>query len=152
MRGGYQLGHHFAVFVGEQWEMLSVSQVRQPVAVQSPLVTAHAPKRRLSEADAVDIWIARWLRIRRKDLLARYGCDPRRLYEVWEEKRFAGSRDKALDLFRERHPTLIDRVDYGPHRRIPRGVPSEVQPDLFASLDAEGLGSPTGQTRPKRAA
>ena len=31
-------------------------------------------------------------------LLARYGCDPRRLYEIWEEKRFAGSRDKALAL------------------------------------------------------
>ena len=67
---------------------------------------ASAGRRQLSEADAVDIWIARWLRIRRKDLLARYGCDPRRLYEIWEEKRFAGSRAKALELFRERHPSL----------------------------------------------
>ena len=94
-----------------------------------------AAPRRLSEADAIDIWIARWLRIRRKDLIARYACDPRRLYEIWEEKRFAGSRDKALELFRERHPTLLDRVDCGPHRRIPRGVPAELQPGLFDHLD-----------------
>ena len=57
--------------------------------------------------------------IRRKDLLIRYGCDPRRLYEIWEEKRFAGSRDKALKLFQERYPGLTDRIDYGRHRTHP---------------------------------
>jgi hypothetical protein len=52
-----------------------------------------APERRpLTEADAVDIWIARWLRIRRRDLVRRYACDPRRLYEIWEEARVAGAR------------------------------------------------------------
>jgi hypothetical protein len=87
-------------------------------------VTPIAPPapRRLTEADAVDIWIARWLRIRRKDLLERYGCDPRRLYEVWQEERFAGSRAKAIELFRQRYPGLIDRIDYGRHRRISRTV------------------------------
>ena len=75
--------------------------------------------RLLTEADAIDIWIARWLRIRQCDLLKRYGCDPRRLYEIWEETRFAGSRTKALDEFRLRHPALLDRVDPGAHRRIP---------------------------------
>jgi hypothetical protein len=89
----------------------------------------------LTEADAVDIWIARWLRIRRKDLLARYSCDPRRLYEIWEEKRFPASRAKALALFGERHPGLVDRVDFGLHRRIPRRPPPELQPSLF---DAAG--------------
>jgi hypothetical protein len=98
--------------------------------VEVPLLAAPAT-RRLTEADAVDIWIARWLRIRRKDLVARYGCDPRRLYEIWEEKRFPGSRDRALELFRERHPSLVDRVDYGAHRRVPRRVPAELQPSLF---------------------
>jgi hypothetical protein len=76
----------------------------------------------LTEADAIDIWIARWLRIRRKDLLERYGCDPRRLYEVWQEERFAGSRAKAIELFRQRYPQLVDRIDYGRHRRISRTV------------------------------
>ncbi|KAB2915512.1 MAG: hypothetical protein F9K29_13250 [Hyphomicrobiaceae bacterium] len=99
------------------------------------LIAAPCPPRRLlTEADAVDIWIARWLRIRRKDLLIRYGCDPRRLYEIWEEKRFAGSRAKAIAIFSERHPALIDRIDYGPHRRIPRGVPAGLQPGLFDQL------------------
>jgi len=90
-----------------------------------------AAGRRLTEADAIDIWMARWLRIRRKDILARYACDPRRLYEIWEGQRFVGSRDKALALFRERHPGLIDRVDFGPHRRIPRRPAPDLQPHLF---------------------
>jgi hypothetical protein len=89
------------------------------------------PKRALTHADAVDVWIARWLRVRRKDLLARYGCDPRRLYEIWEQKRFPGSRETAKDLFLERYPGLVDRIDYGPHRGIPRRVPAELQPSLF---------------------
>ena len=101
----------------------------------TPPASAPAARGRLSEADAIDVWIARWLRIRRKDLIARYACDPRRLYEIWEQKRFPGSRDKALEIFRERHPSIIDRVDYGPHRRIPRGIPADLQPGLFDHLD-----------------
>jgi hypothetical protein len=75
--------------------------------------------------------MARWLRIRRKDLLARYGCDPRRFYEIWEGLRFAGSRTKAQALFADLHPGLVDRVDFGLHRRIPRSVPRDLQPGLF---------------------
>jgi hypothetical protein len=85
----------------------------------------------LTEADAIDIWIARWLRVRRKDILARYGCDPRRLYEIWEQHRFVGSHDKALATFRARYPGLTDRVDFGPHRRIPRRPSPDLQPSLF---------------------
>jgi len=86
----------------------------------SPLAS---PERRpLTEADAVDIWIARWLRIRRRDLIRRYGCDPRRLYEVWEGARFPASRAKALELFAARFPSLLDRVDFGPHQRVVRAV------------------------------
>ena len=94
-----------------------------------------AGKRGLAEADAIDIWIARWLRVRRKELVARYRCDPRRLYEIWEERRFAGSRDKARALFAERYPGLVDRIDYGLHRRVPRGVPEKLQPSLFDALE-----------------
>jgi hypothetical protein len=101
----------------------------------APNTTASAGPsgRPLTEADAVDIWIARWLRIRRKDLIARYGCDPRRLYEIWEQQRFPASRAKAVELFAARHPSLIDRIDFGPHRRIPRRPPAELQPGLFDS-------------------
>jgi hypothetical protein len=107
---------------------------RQARVVHPPSIGPHAP-RRLTESDAIDIWIARWLRIRRKDLLTRYGCDPRRLYEVWEGTRFPDSRDKALELFRQRYPTLVDRVDYGPHRRTPRRVPADLQPSLFEGMN-----------------
>jgi hypothetical protein len=86
---------------------------------------------RLTEADAVDIWIARWLRIRRKDLIDRYGCDPRRLYEIWEGRRFPGSREKALAQLAEQHPGLAQRVDLGHHRRIPRRPELDRQLDLF---------------------
>src|ERR1043165_3876768 len=110
--------------------MLFPSQDR--VSVANAMVGADRPAgRALTRADAVDIWIARWLRIRRKDLLQRYKCDPRRLYEIWEEKRFAGSRDKAAELFAERHPELIDRIDFGPHRSIRRRPPPDLQPGLF---------------------
>ena len=88
------------------------------------------PVRALTEADAVDIWIARWLRIRPRDLVMRYGCDPRRLYEIWQEDRFPGSRDRALAVFRERYPFLRDRIDPGPHTRISR-APHPDQLRLF---------------------
>ena len=88
-------------------------------------------KRPLTEADAIQIWIARWLRIRRKDLLVRYGCDPRRLYEIWEETRFPGSRAKAMTLLEEHYPGFVGRIDHGRHRRIARTLPHELQPDLF---------------------
>ncbi len=86
----------------------------------------------LIEADAVDIWIARWLRIRLRDLVARYGCDSRRLYEIWWGERFPASRAKAEAVFRERYPALVDRTDFG-YRRVPRcpAEPGADQLDLF---------------------
>lgn len=128
---GISRGHQIAMFWRDQsGSVRSKSSLRlspMAVAFSSPI----ASPRQLSADDAVDIWIARWLRIRRKDLLERYGCDPRRLYEIWEEQRFAGSRERAVALFRERYPYLIDRVDYGPHRRLPRTV----HPDQLALFE-----------------
>jgi hypothetical protein len=127
-------GHDFAIFAGAEWAMFARSQDRT-VHTPSEASTDSRIKRSLVEADAVDIWIARWLRVRRKDLLLRYGCDPRRLYEIWEERRFPGSRDKARALFAERYPSLVDRTDYGLHRPIHRRVPRELQPGLFDGLE-----------------
>ena len=75
-----------------------------------------------TEDDAVNIWIARWLRVRQKDLVRRYGCDPRRLYEIWEEARFPGSRKRALDVFRKRYPGLEDRINPVTHQRVSKAV------------------------------
>ena len=81
----------------------------------------------------MEIWIARWLRIRRKDLMALYHCDSSRLYEIWWGQRFPASREKAVKLFRERHPGLVERTAFG-YRRIPRkaaAIKGE-QGDLFS--------------------
>lgn len=93
------------------------------------------PVRALTETDAVDIWIARWLRIRPRDLIQRYGCDPRRLYEIWQEDRFPGSRSKALALFLERYPALEDRIDPGPHVRSSKAAHPD-QLSLFGDRQA----------------
>ncbi|MDX2290519.1 MAG: hypothetical protein NW217_17090 [Hyphomicrobiaceae bacterium] len=90
-----------------------------------------AAPRSLTEADAVDIWIARWLRVRRIDILRRYGCDPRRLYEIWEGKRFPAARERALAAFSARYPELLDRTDFGGHRSIPRSHNAPGQLGLF---------------------
>src|SRR5262245_27287133 len=113
--------------------MLLLSQGGASVDVERPVRPQGRP---LKEADAIDIWVARWLRIRRKDLLLRYKCDPRRLYEIWEEKRFAGSRAKAAKPFADRYPTLTDRIDFGPHRTVPRRPPPDLQPGLFDGENA----------------
>lgn len=88
------------------------------------------PPRRLTEDDAVAIWLARFLKVRPKELVRRYQCDPRRLYEIWEEARFPGTRAKALDLLRERHPGLEERIDPGPHQRFSKAADPR-QMDLF---------------------
>ena len=100
---------------------------------QPPQAIARRP---LTETDAIDIWLARWLRVPRKRLLARYGCDPRRLYEIWEGVRFPGSRAKALERLRESYPTMVDRIDPGTHTRIPR-APHPDQLALFDERDQE---------------
>ena len=104
--------------------MLILSPPESPAQLDRPL----------TEADAIDIWIARWLKARRKEILVRYGCDPRRLYDIWEGKRFPSSRAKALEKFAKLHPGLDGRVDTSHHRRIPRAGPGEGQPMLFEKL------------------
>ncbi|MFZ4807417.1 MAG: hypothetical protein ACOYLQ_09190 [Hyphomicrobiaceae bacterium] len=101
------------------------------IAITTELpIAPHAarPPKPLSMEDAVDIWIARWLRVPRRVLCQRYDCDPRRLYEIWEQTKFAGSHPMAVEAFRQRYPTLVDRIDYGPHRRVPKAPPADQLP------------------------
>lgn len=100
-----------------------------------PIVFLNEPpgavsKRPLTEDDAVDIWMARWLRIRPRDLVRRYQCDPRRLYEIWAGDTFPASRAKARQAFKRKYPALLDRIDFGHHRRISTG-PGAGQLSLF---------------------
>ena len=101
------------------------------IAYLTPSTSQRPQQRPLTEADALEIWIARWLKIRPRDLISRYGCDPRRLYEIWQEDRFPGSRSKALDIFRARYPTLASRIDPGPHSRISKAA----HPDQLRLFD-----------------
>ena len=111
---------------------MSAVSLFQTVSNENIAPVRRPAKRSLNEQDAVDIWIARWLRIRRKDILQRYGCDPRRIYEIWEGTKHPASRTKALARFQEEYPGLMDRVDFGGHRRIPR---NEVSPDQLTLFD-----------------
>lgn len=81
-------------------------------------------RRALTEADAIEIWIARWLRIRPKHLAVRYGCHARRLYEIWWSEKFPGSRTKAEKLFRQRYPGIVERTAFG-YRRIPAAADAQ---------------------------
>jgi len=87
---------------------------------------------KLSETDAIDLWIARWLRLRPKDIVARYDCDARRIYEVWEGRLYPASREAARARFERDYGALAGQTDFSPHRRISRARPDpEHQPDLF---------------------
>jgi hypothetical protein len=102
-------------------------ELRSSVAVLNELPSQPdrlEPTGAITEADAVEIWIARWLRIRPKSLVARYACDPRRLYEIWWGERFPASRAKAEQLFRERYPSCVERTGFG-YKRIPRSATPE---------------------------
>lgn len=111
---------------GRDGDALAVVDVAQPAGPD----VASCSAARIGEADAVEIWIARWLRIPSKTILARYRCDSRRLYEVWWGERHPGSRARAEALFRRRYPALADRTSYG-YRRIPRANVSPAQLGLF---------------------
>ena len=99
---------------------------RPPASAASPETECAGPPGALTEADAVKIWIARWLRIRRKDLMARYGCESSRLYEIWWGERFPMSEVKARQEFAVRYPGLVDRTAFG-YRRIPRKPSSQAE-------------------------
>jgi hypothetical protein len=137
----FSCGHQFAIFSGDQSRFGAAvklkavaSSICREFRVMATIFLDCPPptvaRRALTEDDAVDIWIARWLRVRPVDLRRRYACDPRRLYEIWEETRFPGSRARALSEFEARFPRLEIRRDPGPHRRLAGTVGAD-QMSLF---------------------
>lgn len=89
------------------------------------------PKRRLTEGDAVRIWIARARRLKVRDIATEMGCDTRRLYEIWTGARFPAAREKAIAELRQSAPALAESIRLLPHLTISRAVP-EGQLDLFS--------------------
>lgn len=102
-----------------------------PPAPASAKSAIRPARHTLTEADAIDIWLARWLRVPIKDLVARYGCDSRRLYEVWWGEKYPRSRTKAEAVFADRFPGAVEHTAFG-YRRIPRRSDrDDAQQELF---------------------
>ena len=100
----------------------TISLSTRPTALLSVATSANGSgsgTRTIDEREAVEIWIARWLRVPVKSLIERYACDSSRLYEIWWSERFPASRGRAEAEFRRRYPERADRTSYG-YRRIPR--------------------------------
>ena len=108
----------------------------QPFAQASPRSKAAGsrPRGRLTEADAVRIWIARARRLKVRDIAAELGCDTRRLYEIWTGARFPAAREKAIAELRETAPALADSIRLLPHLTISRAIP-EGQLELFPASE-----------------
>lgn len=90
----------------------------------------------LTHSIAKDVWKAKWLGIKLRDLISKYDQDPRRFYEVWEEKCNKGSRLEAFEEFRLEHPKLASATDPSPHipkRRVVM-LPSRQSPEQQLSF------------------
>jgi len=72
----------------------------------------------LNHIEASKTWVLRAMGLKIRDIQARYDVDPRRLYDVWEEKDHKGSRTRAIEIFRRLRPHLPISGRFEPH--IPR--------------------------------
>ncbi len=77
-------------------------------------------KRKLTYEDAIEIWIRRWLGEERVAIVLEFEQNSYRVYEVWEEEAFVGSREDAEITFRTRYPALAKNVDFAPHKKTRR--------------------------------
>ena len=79
-------------------------------------------KRKLNYDDAIEIWIRRWLGEERVSIVLEFEQNSYRVFEVWEEEAFVGSREDAEITFRTRYPDLAKTVDFSPHQKTRRLV------------------------------
>jgi len=68
-----------------------------------------------SDDQAVDIWKAKWLGETVQSLVGRYKENPFRFYEVWEEERNPGARERAWSEFQTEHPAVAATTVPEPH-------------------------------------
>lgn len=88
-----------------------------------------------SDAQAVEIWKARWCGATIQSLLKRYGENPFRIYEVLMEERNIGTRLVAYEELKIENPALAARTTPTPHiqRRmvVPKPITGSGQLTLF---------------------
>ena len=86
----------------------------------------------LTYEQAKAVWKQKWQLRKKREICAEFDVDPRRLYEVWEEKIHKGSREEAYVELCVENPTLAAQISpkaHVPHLRVVKRV---TQPDLFA--------------------
>lgn len=66
---------------------------------------------RLTEDEAIEGTIERWMGAKVRDLSSKYDVDPRRWYEVWQGQVFPDSRKKAYDMLCRLNPEIARKVD-----------------------------------------
>lgn len=83
---------------------------------------------RLTFDDAVTIWLRRWLGDEKQRIIIDLQQNAIRIYEIWEEKTFKGSREVAKRIFEEKYPHIVAKTDFSPHRPSRRLVPRRDDP------------------------
>jgi hypothetical protein len=129
--------------------LLDLKPVRDPAtappepATPAPIIRDIRPTR-LSAKDAIDIWLAHWLKIPHGQIIQRYNVDARRIYEVWWEEAFIGSRQTAWAKLLADHPERATSIDNGRLPRFERHPERDQHPSLFATLPEQ-----RGPVKPK---
>lgn len=72
-------------------------------------------RRKLTKEDAIQIWIRKWLGHEKQQIILDFGQNPLRVYEVWQQDAFRGSREIAIGRFCQLYPELADKTDFSPH-------------------------------------
>jgi hypothetical protein len=101
-------------------------------------VLPHKEELMFTDVEAKEIWKARWLGEKLRSLVTRFDRDPRRFYELWQEKRNKGSRLEAFKEFQMEYPELALSVDPSPHtpeRKVVRKIGKPIAEQQMALFD-----------------
>ncbi len=75
------------------------------------------PNGKLTKSEAIKTWVLRAVGWKVRDIQSRFDVDPRRLYDVWEERTHKGSRTLAIRLFEKLFPNEESAGRFDVHRR-----------------------------------
>ena len=101
-----------------------------PPVIQGAETMVALANPRLTDKQAVVVWIAHWLGIPKQRLAERYLGDRRRIYEVVMFQKHHRAYDDARRIYRALWPGRVARTDFSEHKRKARWtVPGQM--DLF---------------------
>ncbi|MGS4887180.1 hypothetical protein [Roseibium sp. MB-4] len=80
---------------------------------------------RLTEQEAINGTIERWLGAKVRDLSSKYDVDPRRWYEVWRGEAYPNARSQAYEILADKYPEIAKETDPSflkpKFKMVPRG-------------------------------